>query len=759
MPRDFASKPEDAPGRRRPSARKYPREEAPPKSADLAGRSGQSPDAALEADIMSLDEELIRLLVRRSSLLGKLRRGKKMASTPAASASEKLLRGNWEEKAGQISRNPRFIRQLFNLVQELDLRPSGREQEGSPFNLAPARSPVKIKLPGPPLVARTQLWLALLAAAGRKARFTGLSPVPALRDTVQALAQCGARLDWTGPDTLVLDASGLPSGSSSSPLSSQNAKEGGNRLNYHAKAIFAGEDLLTFYLLAFLALSRPGRVRFIGGLSLKEADLGAFGHLVPLLGARLAWLIPASKGLPASLECSGDLPESLEAPADLPPEGLLALLAAPLAWRADMKISLSAVPEETRRRVLALLRPLLRDFSGNMRLGGSSGEYADEILEYSFTKGDEAAPPPNSPFSAGGVPGRSGSGARESLPEIKPRLDPHLCAFWLAFPLFTGGSVSLEGTWDNSPETLEVRRLFAPFPLEIREDARSVSGTAPQGGSWPEKLEMEALSPPLHPLFWLLNARLARKSGTEPRLKSWPYGADLDLAEEFLAQAGFSLLAGDQELILKPLDEESFKTVSSKTRGWVCPEPGWGLALSLAAFMRANLKLGNPGCVREVLPYYWQIYNSLPCPDPKAAAGAPPRSRAPDSSGWSCAPPGEERPSAALPEPAPEPAGARKRIRTEAAAELRLQPPPRSHPDREESLPENLPELQARLSSLEEEQKIWQDYITALSNLENPGQGVFHAAELHAARQYKLLLAWKQDSCRVRINQLKYGRI
>ena len=40
----------------------------------------------------------------------------------------------------------------------------------------------------------------------------------------------------------------------------------------------------------------------------------------------------------------------------------------------------------------------------------------------------------------------------------------------------------------------------------------------------------------------------------------------------------------------------------------------WALALSLAAFLRPNIKLSNPGIVTNYLPVYWNIYNTLPAP-------------------------------------------------------------------------------------------------------------------------------------------------
>lgn len=75
-------------------------------------------------------------------------------------------------------------------------------------------------------------------------------------------------------------------------------------------------------------------------------------------------------------------------------------------------------------------------------------------------------------------------------------------------------------------------------------------------------------------------------------------------------------------------------------------------------------------------------------------------------------------------------------------------------PGREEVIPEALPALEALLAVIEREIDLWNDYICRLSELEDPGQGVFYAKELHEARQYRMVLRYKLDFCRARLKRL-----
>lgn len=39
------------------------------------------------------------------------------------------------------------------------------------------------------------------------------------------------------------------------------------------------------------------------------------------------------------------------------------------------------------------------------------------------------------------------------------------------------------------------------------------------------------------------------------------------------------------------------------------------MALALGAFLRPNLRLGNPGVLTDLFPAFWTLYNTLPTPE------------------------------------------------------------------------------------------------------------------------------------------------
>ena len=97
--------------------------------------------AGLLAELRELDRDLIKMIARRSRMLTRL---------PASGASdhERELRTSWEEHASAVSRDPKLIRQIFALLQEVEVAPADMEQPTA-FNLAPMRKPVNVDLPAP----------------------------------------------------------------------------------------------------------------------------------------------------------------------------------------------------------------------------------------------------------------------------------------------------------------------------------------------------------------------------------------------------------------------------------------------------------------------------------------------------------------------------------------------------------------------------------------------------------------------------------
>ena len=72
----------------------------------------------------------------------------------------------------------------------------------------------------------------------------------------------------------------------------------------------------------------------------------------------------------------------------------------------------------------------------------------------------------------------------------------------------------------------------------------------------------------------------------------------------------------------------------------------------------------------------------------------------------------------------------------------------------EEILPADRAGLEKRQAELTEELTVCQARIRELSTAENPAEGIFFAQEIHATRQEKLVLEFKKELCRVRLNRL-----
>lgn len=254
--------------------------------------------AEILAELIELDRDIMKLLVRRAKLVNRLRAGKEHAATPAAARAEKEVRTAWEKNAVSFSRDEKFARQLFSLLQEIRVDSQAEAASRSGFNLAPARRPVNVALPGPRSVTATRMFAVLAAWLGNDLVLENVLLNDPLMDTVKALNGAGAGFTWT-----------------------VGARMGEGTLRHAApdrsvslardKALYIGEEPGTMYLMAFLAASQTGKSRFTGGSGLKMADLSPLRRFLPVLGARLAHSVPKSNGLPASVESSGLLPDHI----------------------------------------------------------------------------------------------------------------------------------------------------------------------------------------------------------------------------------------------------------------------------------------------------------------------------------------------------------------------------------------------------------------------------------------------------------------
>lgn len=555
----------EAPGRPAPGPNRN-RNELPGRETDREWPRGAA------GALIELDRELMKLLVRRATLVSRIRGGREHAATPAAIQAEKAVRIAWETAALSFSKDPRFVRQLFSLLQDSKMLSREQAASMSVFRLAPPGRPVSGSITGPTSTRAAQMRIALAAGFGYGLCMERVTLSAALADTIKACTQAGAKISYEHQGSLARIQV-----SEAAPMT------------FAGKTIYMGEDLFTLYLVAFLAAGQPGACRFTGGSRLKAADLSPLRHILPLFGARLARVIPHSQGLPANMESSGAIPAAAAVPADLPFEGVCALLLAPLAWNASLTLDLAALPAGTATAALAEVRPLHREAKADVETRGPN----------LF-----AAPAPLSPPEHPVLP-----------------LDPALSAYLLAIPLFAGGSLQLQGFWPaHMPGAVEAEQLLAWGGGSVGTGEgfiRVAAGNAP----FSLPLQCGELSPQLGPLYLALAIRrhilLQNRGGGFPAPESSPLfpqeGQDRELARELCARLGLSWNDG-----LFARDGEG----PFRLPAWNCPDAAWGMAYALCSFLKPGLELANPHSVTETMPFFWDIYNSLPEPgDPALQEG------------------------------------------------------------------------------------------------------------------------------------------
>ena len=227
-------------------------------------RENSSRGQDLEA-IMALDEELLRLVMRRARMLARQRTAGRL--DPAV---EKTLRTSWEEKAARIGRDPRLARDLFQLVQSVEPLSRAEEEQGY-FNLAPQLKPVAIDLKAPADGMTARMILALATASGQETLLRGLALNDGLIDGIKALNQIGGQL-WWEEDGSVLS-------------------RGGSGLTRNLdKVIHVGNDIFNLWMIIAFCLGMPARLKITGGESLRFIDLSGLRRFLPTLGALYVYL-------------------------------------------------------------------------------------------------------------------------------------------------------------------------------------------------------------------------------------------------------------------------------------------------------------------------------------------------------------------------------------------------------------------------------------------------------------------------------------
>lgn len=514
--------------------------------------------------LLDIDRELARLLARRARLLNKATGGRK-GSDPAL---EKQLRQAWENHAARLSRDPRFVHQLFTLLQEVDVIDRDEEDARPGFNLSPSRRAVDVEIDAPASIRQTRLWLALAAAAASEVTIKGALINDPMIDFVKALNQSGASISW--------DEFGSVHVKAACPL------------DFSDKVVYIGEDALNLYLLIFLAIGAQSHLKITGGAALKLADLSALSHFLPGLGARLTNVVPKTKGLPVRLESAGILPDDITVPADLPADALSALLLAASFWKGPVTLRLPETPVAA--SCVASTLPLLREAGIDATADGSTVRIV------------------------------SGTVSIPAEPTLD--MDPLVATYLLGLPAVAGGNVRLTGRWAaECAESGAALSLLQAGGLEVKHDKNGIASTY---ASVPGDMDaaLAGLSPAYAPLALLFSA--ATFASEKPaHMPALPSGTDALAATGLLGQLGLEADAETGALHHVETDIPG--------AGWASPAPEWSMALAFGSFLRSGLRLANPGNITELMPAFWALFNGLPSPDlrpkPKEIPDAKPARR------------------------------------------------------------------------------------------------------------------------------------
>ena len=522
----------------------------------------------LQRAVCELDRDLLLLLQRRHNLLARMG-GHAGHISPA---EEKILREAWQEASARVSNDPRLASQFFVLLQDMrfyqQAAQNGEDADAAPdpgfrqaFNLAPARSPVSVKLQAPLDFSQSCAWLLLAAASGQAVRLDPCLVCDPQLHFMRALELMGAKIFRDG-DTLGIDSAAM--------------------LGAPDKSLHMGDGVASFFLLLGHYVMRPSRVRFSAENRLKAMDMAPVMHALPALGARLTPVVPKGSSFPLRLECAGHLPDSYAVPADVPNDFVRGLLlAAPFA---DHAITFDLSAHAGKAQILASTLPLLRTARANV-------EEQDNGL-VTITPG-----PLSIPF-------------RPDVP-----LETELCAFMTALPLVLGGEVRLAGTWPETPDAQTLVSTLTACGLDLQIRKEGIIARADKTLAYGKVDALEHMAPEqpsqsqpavLLPLLTSLAACAALEGG-KGRLPVQPG----DEANAFVHSVGLTQ-DNEGDLAQKPASPTGRPVV------WSAPSPLWALALALAACARERtnqgFKLGNPGVIKDLWPAFWALYNGLPNP-------------------------------------------------------------------------------------------------------------------------------------------------
>ena len=427
------------------------------------------------------------------------------------------------------------------------------EEEQGFYNLAPSSEPVDIRLPAPTDTVAARCWLTLSAASGQKMKIERVPLTDAVISGIKALNQMGGQLWWEDNGEV-------------------QSRGGKGLIRNIDKVIHIGDDAFNLWLIIALCIGMPSRLKIMGESSLRFLDLAPLRHFLPQLGVRLTNVIPSQDGLPIRIECSGMVPSEVRIPDDIPEDFAAALVLASPFWEEKCRIVLP----KKEPRLLSMVLSILTVSGAVVSFDGH--EVTVERGQFSM---------PEEPVVA---------------------MDAVTAATLLMVPGFNGGKTVLEGVWGHSRAYALVEKMLEKAGLDVSYGKGEVvcSGKSRETSllSAEDMTNIQEQCPDLLPLAVLIMAA-AVKEGAKTRLPELS-GENSHLVTAFLARCGVDEQDGE-------LSDGGQEIPGS----WVAPSAPWAMAYALAAFLRPNLHLSNPGILTGCFPSFWKIYNTLPCPELK----------------------------------------------------------------------------------------------------------------------------------------------
>lgn len=500
-------------------------------------------------EIKELDARLLSIISRRNYLMGKAASKRKQKGLPLGDPDmERRIFETWSAEAANkkfdLKTARRVFEQLNNLAYAAVAKPENRKL--SAYILSPPQRPVDVTFDGPCSLFQSKLWIAMAAACGAETSLAPLCINNQITELTKAFNQAGAHLSWEGESI------------DSRP---------GEGLEFEDKLIFAGDDPMTMFLVLAFGLKTTGKFKVAGGPILKQYDTRPLSSVLGKLGARLNTLDLQSHGLPARLECGGRMASSIELSEDTPAEFAAALALA--GWTYQQGLTLKFPADWHGSHIFNEVAKVLKSCGIKTKLSDT---------EFSVKAAADAEFP--------------------QQPEIS--LEPALCAALLAIPAFTGGKVTINGSWPVGSQVADdALAVLDAGGIEIDISKSSISAVK---GETADEIDLNTgQAEDMFPV----GLALALNSRKESLVHNITDPVMFEQGIEFLERLGVRYERGDHALTIMPgrlkWDE-----------AWSAPTPFFGIALGLMAWMRPGISIENPGEMNDLWPRYWTLYNSLP---------------------------------------------------------------------------------------------------------------------------------------------------